>query len=97
MRKIDGKFHIEIGAASGAIEIVKTSNGEAIPEDEPLFLLRARDNLAVKLIEAYFALSYEAGCNEYHFKKLDTVLEEFVQFAKNHPERMKQPSITRGK
>ena len=44
MRKLDSKFHIE------GDQIVKTSNGDPIPEDEPLFLIRARDYLALPLL-----------------------------------------------
>lgn len=90
MRKIDEKFD-----STG--EIVKRSNGEVIPLDEPLFLLRARDRLALRLLEEYKRLSREDGCNDYHFEHLDKDIEAFRRFREEHPERMKQPSITRGK
>lgn len=89
-RKIDEKF-----STSG--EICKRSNGEVIPKDEPLFLLRARDRLALPLLLEYKRISQEDGCNDFHFTNLDKDIEAFKQFREQHPERMKQPSITRGK
>lgn len=91
MRKLDEKFHVD------GDKIVKTSNGEAIPDDEPVFLIRARDRLAIRALYAYQALSANDHCNDYHFEHLNKDIKAFEQFAKDHPERMKQPSITRGK
>jgi hypothetical protein len=90
MRKIDEKF-------STTGDIVKSSNGEIVPEDEPLFLIRARDRLAVAALETYRELSQKDGCIDYHFEHLDKDIEAFKRFREEHPERMKQPSITRGK
>ena len=90
MRKIDEKFH-----TTG--EIVKLSNGEVVPEDEPLFLLRARDRLATQVLLFYRKISEADGCNDFHFEHLDKDIEAFQRFRTEHPERMKQPSITRGK
>lgn len=91
MRKLDGKFHVEGG------EVVKTSNGEIVPHDEPLFVLRARDRLALPLLRIYDQLSIIDRCNEYHFDALQKSIEEFEKFRVLNPERMKQPSVTRGK
>lgn len=89
-RRIDNKFHIE------GDQIVKTANGEAIPDNEPLFLMRGRDRLAIPMLKIYAELSKIDGCNDYHFDKLRTTLSEFEEFAARNPEKMKQPSITRG-
>lgn len=91
MRKIDEKFHIE------GDKIVKTSNGLEIPRDEPVFLFRGRDRLAIKALLYYRDISAADGCNDYHFDHLDKDIEAFKMFALDHSERMKQPSITRGK
>lgn len=91
MRKIDEKFHVD------GDQIIKTSNGDAIPLDEPTFLIRARDRLAIRALEFYLVLSQDDGCNDYHFGKLNVEIEKFKRFRDEHPERMKQPSITRGK
>jgi hypothetical protein len=90
-RDIDSKF-----AVSTDGQIYKKSNKEVVPEDEPLFLLRGRDILAVKLLMAYLEISKEAGCNAYHFLKLGETVAGLVKFQEEHPERMKLPSITEG-
>lgn len=90
MKKLDGKFSID------GERIIKTSNGEAIPDDEPVFLLRARDHLAIALLNCYWIISAVDKCNDYHMKALGDTLREFDKFKAEHPERMKQPSITRG-
>jgi hypothetical protein len=89
-RKIDEKF-------SSCGDIIKRSNGEIVPRDEPLFLIRARDRLAVKALLAYRVLSQEDACNDFHFEHLDKDIKAFKKFREEHPGRMKQPSITRGK
>lgn len=89
-RKIDGKFHVE------GSRIVKTPNGEVLPEDEPLFLFRARDYLAAAALTFYLEQGIKDGCTEYWEKGVRKELRRFLQFAKRHPERMKQPGVTRG-
>jgi hypothetical protein len=90
MRMIDGKFHVK------GSKIIKTSSGEVVPEDEPLMLFRARDHLALSLLVYYRRLSELDGCTDYHMAGVDARIAKFVQFANDHPERMKQPGITRG-
>jgi hypothetical protein len=91
-RDIDSKF-----AVSRDGQIYKKSNGEVVPEDEPLFLLRGRDVLALKFLMAYFDISSKERCNAYHFRKLGETTAAFLKFAREHPERMKMPSITEGR
>ena len=90
MKKLDSKFSID------GERIVKTSSGEQIPDDEPVFLIRARDRLALPLLRIYEQLSLIDGCNDYHFASLIRTLAAFEQFARLNGGRMKQPSVTRG-
>lgn len=92
LRDIDSKFAVSIDG-----KIYNKSSGEIVPEDEPLFLLRARDVLANDLLTEYWNLSLKAGCNEYHAYLLGTTRGKFLKFRHDHPERMKIPSITEGK
>lgn len=78
------------------IRIVKTSNGEPIPDDEPLFLLRARDHLGIPLLSDFQTLCAADGCTEYQIKANAETIAKFSRFRDQHPERMKQPGITRG-
>jgi hypothetical protein len=90
-RDIDAKFSI-----NGRGEIVKPSNGEVLGHDEPLMLFRARDYLALPMLEHYREQSIADGCTDYHLDLLDSAIEKFKAFQVEHPERMKQPGITRG-
>jgi hypothetical protein len=89
LRKLDGKFsvHPEKG-------IVNTVSGEAIPEDEPLFLLRGRDHHALEAIQAYRSIC-APDCNSLHMEGINQTANKFALFRVEHPERMKQPGITK--
>jgi hypothetical protein len=91
-RNIDGKF-----AINSEGQIFKKSNGEILPEDEPLFLLRARDYLALPLLKHYLTLSVDDNCTAYHISGLLDIVNQFEEFAVEHADRMKQPGCTRGK
>ena len=97
-RKIDGKFAAATSRAGEGdyIVIYKESNGESIPVDEPLFLFRGRDNLALKTLMFYRECCVLDGCTEYQIKGIDEQIVKFVQFSMSNPEKMKQPGITRG-
>jgi hypothetical protein len=90
MRRIDPK-HVIIGE-----QIVKESNGTVIPEDEPLMLFRARDRNVLPMLRKYRALCIADGCNEHHMQGVANRIEAFEKFAAEHPDRMKQPGVTRG-
>lgn len=91
MRQISNRFSVD------GDEVIKTSNGEKIPHDEPLLILRARDHLAVPLLRIYQQLSIVDGCNDWFLDQQQTTIADFETFAREHPERMKQPGITKGK
>lgn len=90
MRVIDLKHHIEND------QIIKTGNGQPIPQDEPLCLFRARDYLAVPLLECYKKLCEADGCNDFQLGQVEELIERFRAFARNNPQTMKQPGVTRG-
>lgn len=91
MRQISNRFSVD------GDEVIKTSNGEPIPHDEPLLILRARDRLAIPLLRIYQQLSIVDGCNDWFLNEQKITIEQFETFADDHPERMKQPGITKGK
>ena len=76
--------------------LIKKSNNEPIPEDEPIFIIRGRDTLAVPLLKAYRSMSEVSGCTDYHIKGISEVIGCFQKFAREHSDRMKQPGITKG-
>lgn len=76
--------------------IVKTSNGVPIPPDEPMFLLRGRDRIAVPALVAYKTLCESDSCTDYQLEAMDRIISKFSQYSTTHQEVMKQPGITRG-
>lgn len=91
MPRVDNKHHIEQGSG----RIIKTSNGQAIPDDEPRILFRGRDRLALPMLRYYRQLCVSDGCNEYQLGNLDAMIAEFQEFA-DESTTMKQPGITKG-
>ena len=91
MRAIDGKYHIQ------GERIIKTGNGEAIPEDEPLILFRARDQYALDALSHYGGVCRERGCTTHQLNAIAAVIDKFEQFAQEHAGRMKEPGATKGR
>lgn len=92
VRAINPFFHVDTEGY-----VVKTSNNERIPDDEPVFLFRGRDRLAVPVLLYYRDLAIQDGCNDYMLNRVNTDLVAFEEFKERFPERMKQPGVTRGK
>jgi len=78
-------------------QLVKRETDEPIPDDEPIFILRARDRLAVTLLRFYEVLCEEGDATEYQKTKLVSTIMNFRDFARRHPEMMKFPGSTSGK
>ena len=68
-------------------QIVNRSSGAPIPDDEPIFIFRAKDRLAVLILTAYFSAIEDSE----HARAVAGRLEDFKRFAREHPERMKDP------
>jgi hypothetical protein len=67
--------------------IINRQTGERIPDDEPIFVLRAKDRLAVRILTAYFSAIEDPE----HARAVAARLEDFKRFSREHPERMKDP------
>ncbi len=92
---IDGKFGISKYGPTSSRHIVNLVSGQEIPEDEPLLLLRARDKNALPLIVYYREVCRDQGCNDLHLAGIAQIINEFERFQSDHPERMKEPGVTR--
>ena len=67
--------------------IVNTVTREPIPMDEPIFMFRARDRHALDALWPYLD-----GCqNKEHRLAIRKRIDDFFDFAKTHPTRMKEP------
>ena len=92
VHSIDLKHHVDENG-----KIIKTSNGEPIPDNEPTILFRGRDKLAMPMLLYYRKLCESDGCTDYQLKSMDEMIERFRAFAHGEGARvMKQPGITRG-
>jgi hypothetical protein len=76
-----GKHHRVVG------QLVNRATGEAIPDDEPVFVFRARDKHAAMALAAYHNLCADQAHRDIVQKRI----EDFVRFANAHPDRMKEP------
>lgn len=89
MRRLNSRFSVD------GDELIKTSNGQMVPHDEPLFVLRGRDKLAIDALYAYRELAIKDGCNAEFLLELRATMDEFEAYCDSHP--IKQPGVTRGK
>lgn len=85
MRRIDSKYHVD------GDRIINTRTGVAIPEDEPLFLLRGKDTLAAPAILYYWDLCRSSGVRSTQREGVTNMVLEFEEFAARRAERMKLP------
>lgn len=88
---LNARFHIEGG------KLVKTSNGQPVPAEEPTFIIRGRDMLGVPIIAMYMQLAEREGCNEEFLAGVKESLDGFARFAFECAAKMKEPGVTRGK
>lgn len=79
------KYNAEAG------QLVNRASGKPIPSDEPVFILRAKDRNAVQAIMHYRSLCLG---NPEHYQAVDARVGDFLEFAANHPERMKYPDTS---
>ncbi len=76
------KFEIKDG------QIVFRSTGEAIPEDEPVFVLRGIDETALSILRVYQSSMRPVSAN---FKGVQSVIDDFEQFRGLNRLRMLPP------
>lgn len=77
----DTKFKFENG------RFVNRKTGEAIPDDEPVMLFRARDLYALKAIQSYHSMLPDGA----HADAVLATLQTFNTFRREHPERVREP------
>lgn len=70
----------------GGGQLVFRSTGEAIPEDEPVFVLRGIDKHALSILRVYQSSMRPVTDN---WKGVQKVMDDFTGFRVAHPDRMK--------
>lgn len=67
--------------------LVNRATGKPIPDDEPVFVLRAQDIRALAALRYYLV-----SCSEVdHINAVQVRIKDFEAFAAAHPDRMKEP------
>lgn len=92
MRKLNDMYHI-----NDELRLVKTSNGQVVPDDEPLFVVRGRDATAHLVVANYIALCSAYEVPEDRIEQLYGVLRGFIVYLAKHQELIKVPGVTHGK
>lgn len=64
---------------------------DRIPDDEPIFILAARDLTSIGHIRNWIEQNRAAGCNPAKLANAERHLADFEQFQSEHPERCKFP------
>ena len=81
-------------AIAGKYGRITTECGD-IPEDEPVFLLRARDRQAIYAIAAYSRHCSQRNSPLAHLNDLARVIGVFADWQEANPERMRVPGVHR--
>lgn len=79
------KYKIEVQDGIGTL--VNRATGRPMPDDEPLFILRAQDVNALPALTAYMVLCKDLT----HREESNKSIVDFRNFRDQHPERMKEP------
>lgn len=87
-KKIDEKYVIQ---SFDSIAIVNRDSHKPIPDDEPLFLLRAKDIRALYALVGYKTACKIGGCDTSHLDGIDRAIAQFQKFRAFNPERIKNP------
>lgn len=61
----------------------------SVPEDEPVFILRARDGFALSTIRSYQSTMSPTSDE---WKVIQDVIDDFVKFKDENPYKMRRPS-----
>lgn len=72
-------------------QLFNRKTGNVIPDDEPVFILRARDIHAADTLRNYYAACEIEG----HRKVVYERIVDFNRFAIEHPDRMREPGELR--
>jgi hypothetical protein len=68
--------------------IINRASGEAIPDDEPVFIFRARDLYARGVLQFYKM----CVLGDDHEQAVQLSIDRFNKFRQDHPDRMKMPT-----
>lgn len=64
---------------------------KCVENEIPAFVLCGTDKLAVRVLEAYCQLAKEENCSELFINDLKLLINDYIQFQKEEPEKIKLP------
>lgn len=93
-RNQEPKYQAVVDPKDGDTRLVNRASREQIPDDEPVFIFRARDVHAQATLEHYLKLCNAGDSTEVdppHLEIIQKRIQDFEKFATENPERMKWP------
>lgn len=72
--------------------LVNRLTGVPIPDEEPVFVFRAKDLWALGALQAYRRQLIASSCDPDHIKVVDDRIRDFEAFAEGFPDRMRAPN-----
>lgn len=71
--------------------VIQDKEGRELLLEEPVFVLPATDQLAQQAIAHYLNVCKSMGCSDEYVEIIDCDLQDFVDFAAKHPDKVKMP------
>ena len=73
------------------IGLVNLFTGKAIPEDEPTFIVRAKDEIAIEVVAHYHSRLAIYGGNKSVFTTVNQCEQDMLAWRRNNPGLVKKP------
>ena len=78
-------------------KIINRATGEPIPDDEPIFILRGKDDFAIDALLAYLQRIRLGGCDDEHILAVVNRLKDFYRFVLDKSSRFEIQDTELGK
>jgi len=89
---IDRQNGQELSLPDGArLALVNRESGKPIPEDEPTFIVLARDNISPEVLTHYKARATVYGCGSKLMNTVNSAEINILEFRRLNHERTKDP------
>jgi hypothetical protein len=85
VKVIDGKFSCD------GNRIINVNTSEPIPDDEPVFLLRAKDKAAIRALSEYGVECTRIGSPQTHLDAIADRIADFAIWQADHKPTLKVP------
>lgn len=79
------------------VKLSPDMEAQEVPQDEPIFVIRARDRLSLPALTYYKQLCAMDNCTKFHMDAMQAAIESFEDWQEMNEGKMKQPGVTLGK